>query len=107
MGAFNTVWAEAACPTCGARQLFAVQFKYGDTWQIEYRIGDRLRWGGNDKGVRARKVVVEGFGGPCSECKGGGFEFDLLVEDNILRRVAALGLSRDDAMPEGYRVVEP
>ena len=50
MSAFNTVTVEQVCPRCQNRIQVRVQFKYGDTWQNEYRLGDRLRWGGNDIG---------------------------------------------------------
>lgn len=60
MSAFNTVivrWRDSANGNVEVR----VQFKYGDTWQHEYRIGDELLWGGNDVGDRnAKKVVVDG-----------------------------------------------
>ena len=45
MGAFNTLKAVATCPRCRATVAIQIQFKYGDTWQYEYAIGDSLRWG--------------------------------------------------------------
>ena len=61
MGAFNTVAIAAQCPRCGRTISVRVQFKYGDTWQHEYRLHDKLRWGGNDVGVPGMShVVVDG-----------------------------------------------
>ena len=50
MSAYNTVVLpdEEKCPHCGAAIRRRVQFKYGDTWQHDYMIGDRIKWGGND-----------------------------------------------------------
>ena len=63
MGAFNEVEGDAVCSHCGLNARFVVQFKYGDTWQLEYRLGDKLRWGGNDEGEPGLpRVVVEGIG---------------------------------------------
>jgi hypothetical protein len=60
MGAYNSVtipWSGAE----GEELLLTVQFKYGDTWQHKYELGDELRWGGNDVGRRtAGRVVVDG-----------------------------------------------
>jgi hypothetical protein len=60
MGAFNTVivdWQDAATHE---RRTLHVQFKYGDVWQHQYKVGDVLKWGGNDIGERgARRVVVD------------------------------------------------
>jgi hypothetical protein len=75
MSAFNTVKAKAKCPQCSAVVNVVVQFKYGNTWQHEYNLGDILRWGGNDVGdPKARLVIVDGVAeGACSHC---GFNGD-------------------------------
>ena len=38
------------CSNCHQTVEKAIQFKYGDCWQHDYTIGDRLAWGGNDRG---------------------------------------------------------
>ena len=107
MGAFNTVRGETRCPSCGVRGEFEVQFKYGDTWQLEYRIGDELKWGGNDKGTRnAKKVAIEGIGGPCPNCGKDMLEFDVILENNVLMELIPIGEERRDASDAGYRVIE-
>ncbi len=101
MSAFNTVTGEATCPVCGKRATFVVQFKYGNTWQLEYCIGDTLRWGGNDIGSKdAVRVEVEGIWGPCRHCGTSGIEFDVLVEHNRLVGLTAIGTSRPRSSPE-------
>jgi hypothetical protein len=51
MGAFNILIAEIACPHCNDTYEGQFQFKYGDTWQLTYNQGDKLKWGGNDQGI--------------------------------------------------------
>lgn len=88
MGAFNTLKADIRCPVCSKDGVFEVQFKYGDTWQHEYHLGDHLRWGGNDVGDRSDRVArVEAIGGPCPHCSTDYLTFTVIVEDNVLTRV--------------------
>lgn len=69
MSAYNTVAVQEYCPHCQADADIAVQFKYGDTWQYTYHIGDALRWGGNDVGQSGvRRVVVDGVAEACPRC---------------------------------------
>lgn len=107
MGAFNTVIAEAVCPSCGKPANFEIQFKYGDTWQHSYSIGDPLRWGGNDIGTPGRKKVkVESIGGPCPHCRVDGIEFDVMIENDIIDRVVPVGTDREESPEEGYVILE-
>jgi hypothetical protein len=90
MGAFNVLRAFAQCPSCKERVLVRIQFKYGNTWQFVYELGDQLRWGGNSIGVPGKKlVVVDGVAEDvCSAC-GYGEEWNLYVyvEEDRLTRV--------------------
>lgn len=107
MSAFNTVRGEAICPSCGRREIFEVQFKYGHTWQLHYQLGDTLRWGGNDIGVpSAKKVAVEGIGDKCSSCGHDLLEFDVIIVDNVLTELIGVGESRVIESELGYRVLE-
>jgi hypothetical protein len=108
MGAFNTLNASVLCPICGKEASFQIQFKYGDTWQHVYSIGDRLKWGGNDIGVsNAAHVVVEAVGGPCPHCAADNLEFDIRVDDNRLEQVIPIGKERTVHSREGFRLTEP
>jgi|SRR5665213_794747 len=71
MSAYNTVELpnEEQCPNCGAAVRRRVQFKYGDTWQHHYDVGDVIRWGGNDIGAPGRLVRVLGYVESCPTCK--------------------------------------
>ena len=75
MSAYNTVRANLACPSCKSEMGVRVQFKFGDTWQHEYELGDVLRWGGNDVGERAvAHAVVDGAVEKC--CPNCGYQAD-------------------------------
>lgn len=79
MGAFNVVIANAQCPGC--RQIVAarVQFKYGDTCQHEYGVGEALRWGGNQIGAPGyARVVLDAEAEGCPTCGYDG-DWSLLV----------------------------
>jgi hypothetical protein len=80
MSAFNVVQGpNETCTRCGSSISRDVQFKYGDTWQHEYEVGDRIEWGGNDLGEPAELVIVTGIGDLCPVC---GYlpEYELLYE---------------------------
>jgi hypothetical protein len=89
MGAFNTVKAEATCPYCSNTQLWTVQFKYGNCWQFEYRIGKKIRWGGNKKGqnvggnVRTPGIAEE----PCGKCGKTSLDAVVYFRNNIIERI--------------------
>lgn len=87
MSAFNTVTLSWPDPKSGRTMELRVQFKFGDTWQHEYREGDRLKWGGNDIGPqKARYVVVDGAleGMPP---EGMGEDFEVHIRDGIIEKV--------------------
>jgi hypothetical protein len=92
MSAFNTIEAEASCPSCGHEQEWTIQFKYGSCWQYEYRIGDRLRWGPNKKGsnvggpVRVPGVTEQ----PCQRCSMGDIGATVYLSDNVIKRIELL-----------------
>ena len=88
MSAFNTLVAELPCPNCVRQVHMRVQFKYGDSWQVEYQLGDKIRWGGNDVGEPGhRRGVVDGAGEPCPQCGSSG-DFEILLEADRIDRVA-------------------
>ena len=107
MGAFNELTADFACSACGHRGRMNVQFKYGDTYQSRYSLGDKLRWGGNDVGVPSKKkVLVAGLAGPCPSCGVDGFDVGIVLEADIL---AGLEVPASPALlesPSGFLIVE-
>lgn len=71
MGAFNTVTLKRLipCVRCGDTGYIDVQFKYGDTQQYHYVLGDCIVWGGNDVGEpEGGNVAVLGTPEYCKVC---------------------------------------
>jgi predicted RNA-binding Zn-ribbon protein involved in translation (DUF1610 family) len=111
MSAFNTVVLPAVerCPRCGSVIRRRVQFKYGDTWQHDYAVGDHIIWGGNDVGVRAALVRALGHPEDCPVC---GYDFggvfDVIVRDGVIGEIVP-GDTRPyiEAGHASYLVAEP
>ncbi|EGO63756.1 hypothetical protein [Acetonema longum] len=77
MGAYNTLKVCRQCDKCQRDIQLIIQFKYGDTWQYEYEIGDNLKWGGHDIGIKgAKKVILDGVAKECPFCKA---ELDYII----------------------------
>jgi hypothetical protein len=88
MGAFNTVVVAWKNPATGQELELLVQFKYGDTWQHAYRLGDNVRWGGNDIGRRgAARVVVDGALEGKPPVAGIPEDFEVYIIDNRIEAV--------------------
>lgn len=86
MGAFNVLQVRTRCPLCKEQVELRLQFKYGDTWQLEYELGDQLRWGGNDIGKPdANRVVLDAPAEPCPNC-GFGADFEIFVENGKIEK---------------------
>jgi hypothetical protein len=62
------------------------QFHFGNAELDTYRIGERMRWGGNDKGLGQELMEAIGYQEPCDRC---GLDED---RDHVLR----LGARRPD-----------
>lgn len=110
MSAYNTVVLPAAekCPRCGSLIRRRIQFKYGDTRQHDYTIGDRIMWGGNDVGEPAVLVKVLGYPEGCPVCGDDlGGVFDVIVRNGVIEDVVP-GTTRPyiEADNAGYLVVE-
>ncbi|WP_341839144.1 hypothetical protein [Chitinophaga caseinilytica] len=89
MGAFNILHAQIPCPACGKQTDVRIQFKFGDTWQLEYKIGDRIGWGGNATGKPGLpNVKVSGSleTTVCDTCSASfeRDEFDVLVQHDVI-----------------------
>lgn len=89
MSTFNVLKTSVKCPNCENYYSAKIQFKYGDTWQYEYNLGDMIKWGGYDIG-KPGTTSVKVYGiletDVCPIC---GFinnhnEFDLLVKDDVI-----------------------
>jgi len=95
MGAFNILITNIRCANCNNHYEAKIQFKYGDTWQFEYRLGDKLLWGGNDIGKSdTSNVKVYGIleNDHCPLCKEENLndEFDIIVQDDKIMGIQPL-----------------
>lgn len=68
----------------------SLQFHFGHAFQDTYRIGDHLRWGGNDKVVpNQERAEAIGYQEPCGAC---GFDEDreyvMVFERDVLTGLA-------------------
>jgi hypothetical protein len=110
VGAFNTVGSVSTCPQCLEEVPINVQFKYGSVWQHHYRIGDILRWGGNDRGQRGEvSVVVDAVAEACPNCGfDGDWDFYVFVTDGRITSVTPADGSLDFVSNGcGYLVMDP
>lgn len=103
MGAFNTVAMILECSNCHETVEKQIQFKYGDCWQHEYSVGDRLTWGGNDEGQPGvQRVRVRAMAGACPNCQCLGHEwFEVVIKRDVITSVRP-----STAMPEFFYVIE-
>ena len=112
MSAYNEVIRsdEEVCPRCDSKIQRSVQFKYGDTWQHRFAVGDRLTWGGNDVGEPGHKVVVVlGHPGECPVC-GHVPErtYDVTIRQDVIEGVRPSDGTYDyGGSGQGYFIVEP
>lgn len=101
MGYFNTLITEMSCPNCGEKHEARIQFKFGNTLQLHFNIGDPLQWGGNDIGSPdMKKVKLYGVieSTACPFCGQDSFpeEYDIFVQDNIIMSISPI------VRPEDY-----
>lgn len=100
VGAYNRLIAQAQepCPQCGRQGDVAIQFKWGQCYLHNYRLGDALQWsdgtvdqplkGPLDKGdPTVSEVRLPASAEPCAQC---GSELDHEYEITIRHnRIAA------------------
>lgn len=112
MGSFNILFAEISCSNCGNKYEGKIQFKFGNTWQLRYRIGEVLKWGGNDIGAPGLlKVKVYGIleSDICPVCRqiNKNNEFDIFLEQDVIKSVSILNHLSSYSLNEGnYEVIE-
>ena len=84
MSAFNELKAVVRCPNCYYLAEHVIQYKYGTTYQLEYELGDKIDWGGNQIGVPGlERVLVAGCGPTsCPNCTDRGLDFIIVIEDD-------------------------
>ena len=88
MGLVNYVSAPLICSHCGRTEMFRVCFRYGDVWQHEYRVGDRIEWDRNNVGVAGKgNVVADGEASACPHCHELGGPCEVYLERDAITGV--------------------
>jgi hypothetical protein len=100
MSAFNVLTVEIPCSNCEQKNHVRVQFKFGDTWQLEYKLGDIITWGGNDIGSSdLGKVKVYGIAESttCVFCHKNDIpeEYDIFITDSLIKSISPVENLRD------------
>jgi len=113
MSAFNILITELQCSNCKAFFKGRIQFKFGDTWQVEYKIGDKIMWGGNDigkpglKGVKVYGILESNH---CPSCNYEILqnEYDIFIENDVIKKIELLSDISDYLADEegNYRIYE-
>ncbi|SFM73717.1 hypothetical protein SAMN05428949_0614 [Chitinophaga sp. YR627] len=101
MGAYNILITDITCSYCNTSHEVKVQFKYGLTWQLDFRIGERIQWEtrydigtpGTEKvkvyGIRESDPVCPHCGHPEDE------EYDIIVEKDIIKSMSPMKNPQD------------
>ncbi|MCW3465824.1 hypothetical protein [Chitinophaga nivalis] len=100
MSSFNTLIVEVSCPDCGEKHEAQIQFKFGNTWQFQYHIGDPIKWGGNDIGNSdLKEVKVYGIieSTICPFCNNSNIaeEYDIFIKENVIISVSQIESTKD------------
>ena len=105
MGLFNTLTTETKCANCQKLSVFELQFKYGETWQYNYTIGDIITWGKVNVGLpHCQRVRIEAISNKCPHCLLEGMEYDIILEDDRLVASFPVGNTRENQSDEGFTV---
>lgn len=114
MGFFNTVTAPLLCATQDHVADFRVQFKYGETRQHDYLIGDRLIWGSDGQGAVGpldegepghKRVVVDAEAERCPICGAEGPRCEVWIENDRIVAVKPFSQAFDFAAVQDYHIV--
>jgi len=105
MGAFNTLIINSKCNQCKIETEIRIQFKYGDTWDYKYHIGDKIVWGGNSIGKEdAKKVVLDGTSEDCIQC-GVSIDYLIFIENNTITSFEVNDGQFDFRPSDGYYLI--
>lgn len=109
IGAYNILKMNINCKYCNALSVVNIQFKFADTWQHQYRIGEKVMWGGADIGIPGLdKVNVYGVS-ELDKCPTCGhplpYEYDILIEDDIIKQVKPINNLGDHNTNDGNYII--
>jgi hypothetical protein len=109
MGFFNTLILDIECPNCGEKNEARIQFKYGKTWQLKYKLGDTIIWSGKDIGspnltnVKAYGIIESTV---CTFCGKPDIpeEYDIFIVNNVIRSISPIESMQDYLVGDGEYV---
>lgn len=110
MSAYNMLKTKVRCSNCANIYNGLIQFKFGDTWQFEYNIGDKIKWGGNDIGKPGiTEVKVYGIldSDECPACKkeNTSTEYDIIIKSDIIVKVNPISDAKEYFIKEeSYKI---
>ncbi|PCJ61926.1 MAG: hypothetical protein COA79_06420 [Planctomycetota bacterium] len=105
MSRFNRIFFSHKCSECKQAVTFNVQFRYGELDDHSYTLGDRIKWGTNNKGdARHSHVIVDGMGF-CPKCRGTA-GFIVKIHNNLIADVSFSIPDSDDFEESGYTILE-
>jgi hypothetical protein len=106
MGAFNTLHTPINCTNCAHSFDIRVQFKFGEVWQYQYYLKNKIKCRSNDNRFSGHfKVEVYGIAEnvKCPYCEyANSEEYDILIEDNVIRKIEVIkDIRKYEEDPEG------
>ena len=112
MSSFNTLNAAIQCSSSKSNYVGNIQFKFGNTWQLKYSIGQIVKWGGNDIG-ESNLAEVKVYGilelDECSICGGinTNNEFDIFIEKDFIKELKPMSTPIDYFIKDSqYKVIK-
>ena len=107
MGFFNELITKIECSNCHNFYEARIQFKFGATRQLEYRLGDEVIWGFNEIGIpEVTKVKVYGILGDeeCPIChnKNQNTEFDIYLAKDVITEITKMEELKDFFLNDGH-----
>lgn len=111
MGFFNDLITNIQCSNCNSLYEIRIQYKFGATRQLEYRLGDKIIWGYNEIGKPdMSKVKALGItdNDECPIChhKNQNEYFDIYLEKDVITKFDKMQDAKDFFMTEGcYKVL--
>jgi len=94
MGTYNTLKVDEQCLSCGASFILNIQFKFGETWLYNYRLGEKIKWGSANNGIpNLDKVKVYGVSESdhCPHCKNPILgEYDIIMNKDIINSIVPM-----------------
>jgi len=103
MGTFDRLIADLPCPYCGALEAWRVQFKYGDVWLRDHKVGDMVprsstarRYPPRPKPIPGRIRISGVAEHPCMKCGAEGPYVAITVDDDQMTAMELLTYMPDE-----------